>query len=169
MCERQRSLPNYGRTPRGNMWQSHWWPCFRHKDHPCRILLAHAATRLSELRPEMRPMLETLRLAPSPSRRIIFNKLPMAFPYLGDRHTRVVSPSARQVKFLIVAIEYFTKWIEVEAVTTITAARVKNFVWKQIVCRFGTPKRLISDNGTKFTGSILREACVEWEFVKPSP
>jgi len=61
-----------------------------------------------------------------------------------------------------VAIEYFTKWIEVEAVTTIIAIRVKNIVWKQIVCRFGTPKRLISDNRTQFTGNILCEACIEW-------
>jgi len=42
-------------------------------------------------------------------------------------------------------IEYFTKWIEVEPVVQITAHKVQNFVWKNIVCRFGIPKRLVSD------------------------
>ncbi|GKB09359.1 reverse transcriptase domain-containing protein [Tanacetum coccineum] len=51
-----------------------------------------------------------------------------------------------KVKFLIVAIDYFTKWIEAKPVTTITGARVKKFVWDNIVCRFGLPGEMISDN-----------------------
>ena len=54
----------------------------------------------------------------------------------------------RQMKYLIVAIEYFTKWIEAEPVAQITAHKVQHFVWKNIICRFGVPRRLISDNGT---------------------
>ena len=54
----------------------------------------------------------------------------------------------RQMKYLIIAIEYFTKWIEAEPVAQITAHKVQHFVWKKIVCRFGVPRRLISDNGT---------------------
>ncbi|GJX73536.1 reverse transcriptase domain-containing protein [Tanacetum coccineum] len=42
-----------------------------------------------------------------------------------------------KVKFLIVAIDYFTKWIEAKAVATITDNQVKKFVWDNIVCRFG--------------------------------
>ncbi|XP_068461682.1 uncharacterized protein [Phaseolus vulgaris] len=49
----------------------------------------------------------------------------------------------RQMKFLIVAIEYFTKWVEAEPVAHITAQKVEHFVWKNIVCRFGVPKRLV--------------------------
>ena len=52
----------------------------------------------------------------------------------------------RQVKFLLVAIDYFTKWVGVEALTTITEARIKNFVWKNIICRFGIPLTIILDN-----------------------
>ena len=52
----------------------------------------------------------------------------------------------RQRKYLIVAIEYFTKWIEGEPVAQITAHKVQHFVWKNIVCRFGVPRRLVSDN-----------------------
>ena len=46
------------------------------------------------------------------------------------------------MKYLGVAIEYFTKWIE-EPVAQITAHKIESFVWKNIVCRFGVPKRLV--------------------------
>jgi len=69
--------------------------------------------------------------------------------------------AARQRKFLV-AIEYFTKWIEIEPVATISASMVKIFLWQNIVCRFGVPKRLISDNGTQFMASVVREACRNW-------
>jgi len=39
----------------------------------------------------------------------------------------------RQMKYLIEAIEYFTKWIEAELVAQITAHKVQHFVWK-ILC-----------------------------------
>jgi hypothetical protein len=50
-------------------------------------------------------------------------------------------------KFAVVAVEYFTKWIEVRFVATITSATIRKFFWQQIICRFGVPKELIVDNG----------------------
>ncbi|GJW19438.1 reverse transcriptase domain-containing protein [Tanacetum coccineum] len=55
-----------------------------------------------------------------------------------------------KVKFLIVAMDYFTKWIEAKPVATITGNQVKKFVWENIVCRFGLPGEIISDNGKQF-------------------
>ena len=62
-------------------------------------------------------------------------------------------------KFLLVAIDYFTKWIEAEPLAKITEAKVKDFIWKFIVCRFGLPRTIISDNGKQFTGFKLIEYC----------
>ena len=56
----------------------------------------------------------------------------------------------KQLRFLIVAIDYFIKWVEVEPVATITEAKVTNFVWKNIICTFGVPRIIISDNGKQF-------------------
>ena len=67
----------------------------------------------------------------------------------------------RKMKYLIVAIEYFTKWIEAELVAQITAHKVQHFVWKNIVCRFGVPRRLVSDNGTQFASQQLGKLCAE--------
>ncbi|RDX72153.1 Gypsy retrotransposon integrase-like protein 1, partial [Mucuna pruriens] len=38
-----------------------------------------------------------------------------------------------QLKFLIVVVDYFTKWVEAEPVATILAERIKRFFWKKIV------------------------------------
>ncbi|GKA15409.1 reverse transcriptase domain-containing protein [Tanacetum coccineum] len=51
------------------------------------------------------------------------------------------SKGPRKVKFLIVAMDYFKKWIKVKAVATITGKQVKKFMWDNIVCRFGLPGR----------------------------
>jgi len=69
--------------------------------------------------------------------------------------------SVRQFKFIVVVVEYFTKWIEVEALTTITAEKITKFVWRSIICRFGVPKELISDNGTQFISRKMKLMCEE--------
>ncbi|XP_068463634.1 uncharacterized protein [Phaseolus vulgaris] len=66
------------------------------------------------------------------------------------------------MKYLVVAIEYFTKWIEAEPVAQITAHKIQSFVWKNIVCRFGVPKRLVSNNGTQFASHLLKKLCGDW-------
>ena len=57
------------------------------------------------------------------------------------------------MKFLLVAIDYFTKRVKAEPLARITKKNVQNFVWKNIVCRFGVPKVIISDNGHQFDSS----------------
>ena len=58
------------------------------------------------------------------------------------------------MKFLVVGIDYFTKWVEVEPLASITQQNVKNFVWKNIVCTFGVPKVLVSDNEQQFDNTL---------------
>nr|XP_025627610.1 uncharacterized protein LOC112720758 [Arachis hypogaea] len=66
-------------------------------------------------------------------------------------------PQARgQVKYLIVGVDYFTKWIEAEPLATITAQRSRKFLYKNIVTRYGISHSIITDNGTQFTDSTLR-------------
>ena len=55
-----------------------------------------------------------------------------------------------QVKYLIVAIDYFTKWVEAKPLATISTMKVKDFVKCNILYRFGVPATLISDNGKQF-------------------
>nr|KYP44032.1 Retrovirus-related Pol polyprotein from transposon 17.6 [Cajanus cajan] len=43
-----------------------------------------------------------------------------------------------QCKFLIVAVDLFTKWIEAEPLACISAHQVQKFLWKNIITRFGS-------------------------------
>lgn len=54
------------------------------------------------------------------------------------------------------AIDYFTKWVEAEALATITARQVQKFVWK-LICRFGLPRTIVTDNGRQFVDKRLAE------------
>ncbi|KAL0373590.1 UNVERIFIED_CONTAM: hypothetical protein Sradi_3274700 [Sesamum radiatum] len=60
--------------------------------------------------------------------------------------------AAGQRKFLLVAIDYFSKWVEAEPLARITEGEVMKFIWKNIVCRFGIPREIISDNDRQFQG-----------------
>ena len=52
-----------------------------------------------------------------------------------------------QCKFIIVTMDYFTKWAEAEPLATITEKKVRNFIWHSIICRFGISRSLVFDNG----------------------
>ena len=55
-----------------------------------------------------------------------------------------------QCNYLFVAVDYFTKWIEAEAVTSITASVVRKFIWKNIITCFNIPRTMFFDNGWQF-------------------
>nr|GEV66995.1 reverse transcriptase domain-containing protein [Tanacetum cinerariifolium] len=64
-----------------------------------------------------------------------------------------------KVKFLIVAINYFTKWIEAKPITIITGNQIKKFIWDNIVCRFGLPREIISDNEKQLKDNTFKYWC----------
>nr|CAN79539.1 hypothetical protein VITISV_011362 [Vitis vinifera] len=61
-----------------------------------------------------------------------------------------------QKKFLLVATDYFSKWVEAEAYASIKDKDVTKFVWKNIVCRFEIPQTIITDNGPQFDSIAFR-------------
>ncbi|GKV19333.1 hypothetical protein SLEP1_g29611 [Rubroshorea leprosula] len=58
--------------------------------------------------------------------------------------------------YLVVAVDYFTKWIEAKPLSTTTEKKVEEFLFNFILCRFGIPKRIIADNGPQFRATALR-------------
>ncbi|XP_057770724.1 uncharacterized protein LOC130990511 [Salvia miltiorrhiza] len=62
--------------------------------------------------------------------------------------------------FLLVAVDYFSKWVEAEAMGKIDEVTVERFIWRNICCRFGVPRIIIvSDNGTQFIGQRIADFC----------
>lgn len=57
------------------------------------------------------------------------------------------------------AVDYITKWAEVEPLAKITEGKLKHFVWKLIICKFGIPHTIVSNNGRQFDNSRFKEFC----------
>ena len=72
-----------------------------------------------------------------------------------------------QCKFVVVAIDYFTKWAEAEPLASITDVKVKDFIWKSLVCRFEIPHTLVSDNAKQFDNKLLNSFCSDLQIKQP--
>ncbi|CAJ2666983.1 unnamed protein product [Trifolium pratense] len=82
---------------------------------------------------------------------------PWPFSWWGMDLLGPFPTAAGQNKYLIVAVDYFTKWIEAEPLAHITTFNVLRFFKRNILARFGIPQVVVTDNGTQFTDKKVRE------------
>ncbi|KAM2957000.1 hypothetical protein FF2_024063 [Malus domestica] len=70
-----------------------------------------------------------------------------------------ITPTSGAAKhaWIIVATDYFTKWVEAKSYAELTSKEVCDFVEEHIVTRFGVPEMIITDNGTIFTAERFKE------------
>ena len=68
-----------------------------------------------------------------------------------------VNLSSHGYIWILVATEYFTKWVEVVPLCKAIRGAVANFIKENIIVRFGVPHRIISDNGTPFVNGDVRK------------
>ena len=68
---------------------------------------------------------------------------------------RKISPkSSNGHELILVAIDYFTKWVEATSYAKLTLAKVSTFIKSHIICRYEVPHGLISDTGVHFKGEV---------------
>jgi transposase InsO family protein len=89
----------------------------------------------------------------------LVNTAYLATAKVGSRFVRSTSTCARKFEYVVVAVEYFSKWIKAKPLATITSAIVQKFFWQNIVCRFGMPKAITVDNGTQFDAETFKDFC----------
>ena len=141
-------------------------------NHPSGRTLAHRAHTQGYYWPTMRADAANYtkkcdrcqRLAPilkSPVQDIISISSPWPFAQWGIDIVGPLRTSLAQKKLLLVSIDYFSKWIEAEAFSSIKDKDVTQFIWKNIVCRFDIPKSIVSDNGPQFDSRVYRNFCQE--------
>jgi hypothetical protein len=71
-----------------------------------------------------------------------------------------INPSSSgQHKWILVATDYFTKWIEAIPTRNATHQVVMKFLYENILSRFGFPKRIVIDNATTFKADALVDMC----------
>ncbi|GJY33493.1 reverse transcriptase domain-containing protein [Tanacetum coccineum] len=68
-------------------------------------------------------------------------------------------PARGGAKFVIVAIDYFTKLIEAKPLVKITGKEVIRFVMDNIICRFGLPRIIVTDNRAQLVNDPFKSWC----------
>jgi transposase InsO family protein len=66
-------------------------------------------------------------------------------------------------RFILVAIDYFTKWVEACSYVYVTQKVVKRFIERDLICRYGLPERIVTDNAKNFNGKMIVELCTKWK------
>jgi hypothetical protein len=77
-------------------------------------------------------------------------------------------PASNGHRFILAFTDYFSKWAEAASFKDIKASTVTKFVKTHILCRFGTPRRIISDNGSAFKNSkiyaLANKYKIDWKY-----
>ena len=67
---------------------------------------------------------------------------------------RIVPKASNGHEYILVAIDYFTKWVEAAFYFVLKAKHVARFIENNIIFRYGIPQEIISDNGSHFEGDV---------------
>ncbi|GJT66768.1 reverse transcriptase domain-containing protein [Tanacetum coccineum] len=70
-------------------------------------------------------------------------------------------PSSRGNKYILVAVDYLSKWVEAKALPTNDARVVCKFL-KSLFARFGAPRAIISDRGTHFCNDQFAKVMLKY-------
>ncbi|XP_070032746.1 uncharacterized protein [Nicotiana tomentosiformis] len=68
-------------------------------------------------------------------------------------------------KFILIAIDYFTKWVEAVTFKVVTKKAMVDFVHSNIICRFGIPKTIITNNAANLNSYLMKEVCEQFKIV----
>ena len=137
-------------------------------NHPGGRTLAHRAhtqgyywpTMKSDAADYVRKCDPCQRMSPilkSPVQDLISISSPWPFSQWGIDIMGPFPTSPAHKKWLLVDTDYFSKWIEAEAFTSIKDRDVTRFIWKNIVYRFDIPKSIVSNNGPQFDSRVYRD------------
>ncbi|GAU37187.1 hypothetical protein TSUD_30520 [Trifolium subterraneum] len=89
---------------------------------------------------------------------------PWSFSMWGINIIGRIEPKASNGhRFILVAIDYFTKWVEAASYANVTKQVVVRFIKNHIICRYGVPNKIITDNGTNLNNKMMKDLCDEFK------
>ena len=97
----------------------------------------------------------------SPVQDLVSITSPWPFAQWGIDIVDPLPTTPAKKKLLLVATDYFSKWIEADVFPSIKDKDVTRFIWKNIFFRFGIPRSIVSDNGPQFDSWIYWDFCQE--------
>ncbi|XP_076928136.1 uncharacterized protein LOC143591988 [Bidens hawaiensis] len=83
-----------------------------------------------------------------------------------DGHCWSLPRGSKEGEVPIVAVEYFTLWSEVKTLASITWRQVMNFLWESIICRYGLPGEIVTDNGKQIAEKPFSQSCKDIQIKK---
>ena len=137
------------------MRKSSGWQKFSSQGLYTRILLANYESPCYRLHQEVRSLPTTSLVSRMPTQDQATITSPWPSAQWGIDIVGLL-PTAPAQKKLLVAIDYFSKRIKAEAFASIKDKDVVQFMWKNIVCRFGIPQSILTDNGPQFDNGVYR-------------
>ena len=66
-------------------------------------------------------------------------------------------------RFILVTIDYFTKWVEAASYASVTRNMVIRFIKKEIIFWYGLPRKIINDNATNLNNKRIKEMCEDFK------
>ncbi|XP_057954124.1 uncharacterized protein LOC131148417 [Malania oleifera] len=66
-------------------------------------------------------------------------------------------------RFIFVAIDYFTKWVEAASYSNVTQNVINRFIRRELICRYGIPERIISDNAKNLNNEVMTKLCSQFK------
>ncbi|XP_052725995.1 uncharacterized protein LOC128194433 [Vigna angularis] len=89
---------------------------------------------------------------------------PWLFSMWGIDVIGAIEPKASNGhRFILVVIDYFTKWVEAVSYANVTRKVVTRFIKKELICRYGLPNKIITDNATNLNNRMMAELCEEFK------
>ena len=69
---------------------------------------------------------------------------------------RIAPKASNGHEYILVAIDYFTKWVEAASYSVLKAKHMARFIENNIICRYGVPQEIILNNGSHFEREVRR-------------
>ncbi|XP_047256226.1 uncharacterized protein K02A2.6-like [Capsicum annuum] len=83
--------------------------------------------------------------------------------------TDVIGPiepkASNEHRFILVAIDYFTKWVKTATFKSVTKKVVVDFIHSNIICRFDIPKIIITDNAANLNSHLMQEVFQQFKIM----
>ena len=91
------------------------------------------------------------------------NKMPLQPQVLIEPFERLaldfvghITPMSKKKRYILVCLDYVTKWVEEKALYQANEQSVVDFLFKEIFTRFGLPMEIVMDQGTRFMSKMLK-------------
>ena len=67
---------------------------------------------------------------------------------------KIAPPASNMYDFIVMAVDYFLKWVEAESFKKLGAKQMTRFIEKNLICRYGVPHHIVDDNGVQFQAEV---------------